>query len=159
VPDFKVVSASKKKDVQGKHGPMQVINLVLEDAEGRKNAEWFTKAETQLPQPGSTLDGTLESGEYGLKFKKAQGAGFGGGGGGKGRSPEENARIVRQHSQEMALRYAVAKASAGQLPDDFKPKDLLLIIDWFDRDAWSGSINPKGANPPEFIQRPREEAA
>lgn len=159
MPEFQVLSASKKKDVQGKNGPMQVINLRLQDGQETKNAEWFTKATTAIPQAGQKLEGDLEfDSQYNSwKFKKAQG-GFGGGGGAK-RPPEENARIVRQHSQEMALRYAVAKAAAGQLPDNFKPNDMVAIIDWFDRDAWDGSINPTGAHPPKFIQRPRAEAA
>ena len=104
MPEFKVVQASKKKDVPAKEPgrkDMQVIALVLDEGGEQKSAEWFTLATTQVPAPGSTLEGTLEDGgQWGLKFKKASG---GGGGWGKGKDPEDQRRIVRQHSQKCAV--------------------------------------------------------
>lgn len=131
---FTVASAAKKKDVPGQHGPMQVIALTLDDGTGEpKAAEWFTKATTPLPQAGSTLEGELtKDPQFGWKFKRAQnqnGAGF------RQRDPRETAQIVRQHSQRMALMYVHAKAVVGALPADFKPSDLLPIVQFFFDDA------------------------
>jgi hypothetical protein len=137
---FTVQQASQKKTLDGKHGPMQVIALILQEygiAETTA-AEWYTRADTALPQPGSTLEGELSPSEYGLKFKKAQPAGgFGGGRG--GRSPEETRSIVRQHSQMVALQYAAIRQAQGKLPpEDFTLEKLAIIISWFDRDALEG---------------------
>lgn len=50
--------------------------------------------------------------------------------GGNGGSPERQNIIVRQHSQEMALRYAHIKGASPTLDDEFRK-----VIDWFDADA------------------------
>lgn len=55
--------------------------------------------------------------------RNSSGGGFG------GRSPETQARIERQHSQEMALRYFAMKGSA--LPGT---TELREMISWFQRD-------------------------
>ena len=55
-----------------------------------------------------------------------------------GRSEPDPARqhsIIRQHSQEMALRYLAVKAELGTVEKEFKPEDLTPIIDWFAKDA------------------------
>lgn len=84
---------------------------------------------------GTVLDGEIQPTQFAGKFKfKRSNNGYGGGGG-KGRSPEENAKIVRQHSQEMALRYAAIRAEKELLPNPFKLSDLKAVIDWFDADA------------------------
>lgn len=82
---------------------------------------------------GTVLEGTMEAGDRGaLKFKKAQN-GFGGGP--RPRDPQEGARIIRQHSQEMALLYAALRAEKELLPDPFTLADLKKVIDWFEADA------------------------
>ena len=58
----------------------------------------------------------------------------GGGGGGRQRDPKESAQIQRQHSQEMALRYAAIRAEKEMLPEPFKLGDLRAVIDWFEED-------------------------
>lgn len=82
---------------------------------------------------GTKLEGTLEKDQRGngMKFVRAQM----GGGGGRPRDPRESARIMRQHSQEMALRYAAIRATQGLLPNEFAFDDLRKIINWFDTDA------------------------
>lgn len=135
MPTFTVKQASHKKDVPGKHGPMKVLTLQLSGPEGDQTAEWFTKHDTALPEPGSSIEGTVEPSEYGLKFKKAAGQ-FGGGF--RGRSPEENRRIVRQHSQDMGIRWAELAHARGKLPEDFKVADLLKLVDVFHKDAMEG---------------------
>jgi hypothetical protein len=49
---------------------------------------------------------------------------------GYGKTPEEQKSIVRQHSQEMALRYAGLKGKK-----DIKPAELIKLVDWFQKDA------------------------
>lgn len=136
---YTVKSATKTKDVtlEGK-GAFQSVALILADPTGERiEAEWFTKSTTVLPVPGAQLDGTVEDGPYGKKFKKAF-APAGGGGFGRPRDPKDTAAIVRQHSQHMALLYAQAKAQAGGLPVDFTVEQLRKIIDWFDDDVRAG---------------------
>lgn len=130
MPSFTVKEAAHKKHVDGKYGPMQVIGLYLE---GHGSAEWFTKADTPIPAAGTVLEGELETGEYGQKFKKAPPAGgFGGGGGSwKPRDPAETRSIVRQHSQHMALLWA----QLDPTPTVRTLEDLKYIIDWFDADV------------------------
>lgn len=136
MPTYTVKQATKKKDVQGQHGPMKVVTLQLSGPDGDQTAEWFTKDQTPLPDAGSQIEGTVEPSEYGLKFKKAAGAFTGGGF--RGRSPEENRRIVRQHSQDMGIRWAELAHARGKLPEDFKVADLLKLVDVFHRDAMEG---------------------
>jgi hypothetical protein len=133
---YTVTGATKKKDVQGKHGPMQVITLMLEGH--APLVEWFTKADTPLPAPGSTIEGEVSQDEYGFKFKKTPAGGFAGGG---GKTPEQQKSIVRQHSQEMALRYCTLKGAKPAMGE------LRKVIDWFQRDAEEG-WKPKPALPP-----------
>lgn len=136
MPTFTVKQATQKKTVEGQHGQMQVIDLVLQEygVAETTGAEWFTKASTPLPQPGSTLEGEISPSQYGMKFRKAQ-QGAGGGGFRAGRSPEESRRIVRQHSQSRALQYVEFAHTRGTLPEDFKLADLTPIIDFFHQDA------------------------
>lgn len=133
-------AALKKDNIQSQHGVFKTLTLLLA-TEGQAEpvaAEWYTKQETPVPAEGSTLEGEITvDPQWGPKFKKAQQGGFGGGGF-RGRSPEENRRIVRQHSQEMAIRWAELAHARGKLPEDFKTDDLLKLVDVFHRDAMEG---------------------
>ena len=44
---------------------------------------------------------------------------------------------MRQHSQEMALRWMAIQAARGRVPEDFRLDGLRALIDWFARDAAS----------------------
>lgn len=93
---FTVLNASVKKELPDNgYGPKKVVALELRDsAEVLHNAEWFTNASTPLPAAGTQLDGELEDGQYGKKFKPSQVRGGGGGfRGGRGTSPQEQASI------------------------------------------------------------------
>jgi hypothetical protein len=142
MPTFTVKNAIKTSDKPDKgYGPMQEIALVLQGDDPSApevSASWYTSIKTDVPQAGARLEGDVELTQYGTKFKKAKGAGFAGGG---GRSPEDRKSIVRQHSQEMALRYCTLK---GAKPD---MGELRKVIDWFQRDAEEG-WKPKPALPP-----------
>jgi hypothetical protein len=138
MPTYTVTGSIQKKDLpDAQNGPAQVIGLNLQDQQGMAiNAEWFTKATTPLPGPGSQIEGTIEESPYGPKFKKAS-AGFGGGGG--ARSPEDKRSIVRQHSQDMALRALDLGLQLGVVtrPEDSRTfMDLISkTTDWFVKDA------------------------
>lgn len=125
MPDtYTVVDATKKKSVDGKFGPMQVVALRLQNGAEVLATEWFTKASTPLPAAGETLEGDVTEGKYGKEFKKAQGFG--------GRSPRDSRRIERQHSQEMALR-ALALLGGELQEDDWVDvrHDIKWWTDWF----------------------------
>lgn len=64
-----------------------------------------------------------------------------------GRSPETQARIERQHSQEMALRYFAIRGT--ELTSDMRP--LRLIIDWFQRDIGHTPAEPEKSQEPEEV--------
>lgn len=140
---YTVTAAVKKKDVPAKEEgrqPMQVIGLLLTDGDGKaQEAEWFTRATTQVPAEGQQLEGTLEPGPYGLKFKKAPVAtGFGG----RARDPRETAAIQRQHSQEMALRALTVRVAQGEQFDrDSFWEALRAAIDWFEQDIQNHALN------------------
>ena len=129
--EFTVRDMEVAKDLPGySGGPAKVLNLTLEDANGgTQQAEMFTMASTVLPTIGEKIEGEIESSDYGPKFKKA-----GGRRGGGGKSPAQEKRIVRQHSQEMALRREENLiASGGRLLND---EQLELLIGWFEADAF-----------------------
>jgi hypothetical protein len=63
-------------------------------------------------------------------------------------------QIIRQHSQEMALRYFEAKAKK-----DFTPEELIKLINFFEKDA-KGAVKVKEPEPipePEPTPEPEEE--
>lgn len=140
---FTILRAEKKADKPDKgYGPMQVILLELETANGPVVADWFTKAATPVPAAGGQLVGDLKAGEYGMQFKKAPA--FTGGGAPRPEDPQRQKRIVRQHSQSMALATLKLAADLGVLIPGSDPMpqntaDLFSLIaktaDWFDADV------------------------
>lgn len=125
MPNYVVQSAIQKKTLDGKHGPMQVISLVLQEygQSTSVNAEWFTKASTPLPEAGSQLEGEVKPGQYGNDFKKAA-TGFGGGGGGRSKPPEERRSIAMQHAQKCAVTILQVAAEHG----DYKPPNAGDVV-------------------------------
>ena len=57
-------------------------------------------------------------------------------------SADRSARIERQHSQDMAIRYLQLLQSAGKLPEDTKTA-YLALVDWFQRDIGKSPEKPK----------------
>lgn len=135
-----VVSVTPKPaKPDSKFGDMQSIKLKVKGdfssldgvADPIKNGtipllvEWYAKATTPVPAAGDKLDGELENGQYGWKFKKAgQGGGGGGGRGWQPPDPKDQQRIVRQHAQKCAVELLktahelglLAPASDGETP-------------------------------------------
>ena len=130
---FKLHGAEKGKTLpaSGQRGPLQVWMYDLEDADGnRLKAEALKKPDNE-PPIGEHIDGKVTDSDFGPKFKADPPPRDGR----NGRSPEDRLSIVRQHSAEMALRYAAIRQAQGKLPDDFTLDDLRAIIDWFVEDA------------------------
>lgn len=137
---YTVTAARHRKAVEGQHGPMQVIDLTLSDgSEFPLEAEWFTKATTNVPVPGTTLDGDITDSPYGKKFKRAPSMGAGGGFGPRPEDPARARRILRQHSQDMALRTIELAVKHTIIDPPADAKDLFGLIaktaEWFDKDA------------------------
>lgn len=144
MPVFTVTAASVKKEVpDAKFGPAKVIALTFSDG---RQAEWFTKATTAIPAPGSTLEGEVTQTNYGLSFKKAS---SGGGYGGGGMTPERQRAIQRQHSQDMAVQLM---AAFEPVTEGRTAKAYLEVVrelaDWFDADV----------NRVAEVKAPRQEA-
>jgi hypothetical protein len=156
MPTYTVTAAEEKKRVDGKYGPMVVFNLRLKGPDGIEHtAEWFTKATTPLPAPGTSLEGDLEDGQYGKSFKKAKPAnGFSGGGGAKDayweakeqRDIEGIVRMGRAHSQEMALRaISTLKLTEYDSRDGYR-RIIKEWTDWFVADLDNASPNAGGGS-------------
>lgn len=134
LPDFTVTKLHGQGNpwsTKDGKGPFIPHRFEVEGTEGM--VEWSRKEGSPGPSVGEVLSGDLSQTQYGWKFKKAQSNG----GGFAGKSPEQQRSIVRQHSAEMALRYAAIRAGQGKLPDDFSLEQLRPVIDWFVRDAGS----------------------
>lgn len=127
----------------------------VRDAEGKTDgAYWQRKSPSEVTE-GDVVYGTVSEGEYGLRFKmekRPDDAPAGSQGGGSfnarpGKSADQQASIVRQHSQESALRYL---AITGL---DIDPENRMValeqivrpIIDWFVEDANNASKSASGA--------------
>lgn len=112
--------AKEMPDWQGKGA--KVFRYTVEGDERRP--EDFVVNGTEPKKVGDTIPG-IEDGDYGPRVKKAPKAGgFG------AKSPAQEQRIVRQHSQEMACRVI---AVLGRLPSEEEFKNL---IQWFVDDAY-----------------------
>ncbi len=130
------VSPNPRQWNSTKGGPMLSYRIDLDGPDGPvAGVEWARKATSVAPTVGQQLDGTIDtSGSYGPKFKQAPAGGFGGGGP-RVEDPKRAATILRQHSQDMSLRYAAIRQAQGKLPDTFSPADLFKLADLFDEDA------------------------
>ena len=78
------------------------------------NVEWSRKATSPAPTEGQQVEGTLEDrGQHGLKLKVAPS--LGGGGFARPEDPKRAARILRQHSQAMALNLLALRYEPEQI--------------------------------------------
>lgn len=134
--EHRIVNVSEPREWSSQYGDMKTYTVKVDGDQAPYQLN--KKAASPAPDVGQTIQ--VESvtpdpeGKWPAKIKMVapNKGGFGGGG---GMSPEREAKIMRQHSQEMALRYAAIKNAQGKLPDDFKPSDLFKIADLFDHDA------------------------
>lgn len=139
---YTIQAAGQKGDVKPTpNGTFKTIALTIEHEGEPIVAEWYTKETTAIPAPGSSIEGEVSKDpRWGWKFRKAfNGAGGRSGGGGK--SPEESARIVRQHSQSRALELLAMRIRYQQDTNApvTEPTSALVkqMTDFFYDDAWS----------------------
>jgi hypothetical protein len=127
--------AKELPDWQGKGA--KVFRYTVEGDSRRP--EDFVVNGTDPKKPGDTIEG-IEDGEYGPKVKKArrqQQGGF-------KRSPAESKKIVRQHSQEMALMREANLVAGGK--GNLQTDELRRLIQWFENDA-NGKVKGVEADP------------
>lgn len=116
---YTVKAATLKREVPAKpgsnYGPSVVYSLTLDDGQNSVFADWFTKANTPLPQFGDQLEGDVAPNNFGGQdFKKSRPTWGGGGGGGpRPRDPQERRSIQLQHAQKVGAEVAKIAVEAG----------------------------------------------
>lgn len=135
MPAYTIASVDREKPWEGNYGPRIDYTCTLRDQAGteHKSVVVTQKPETAKPTVGQTLNGTIEPGNFGPKFKKEQQQGYGGG---RSRDPKETAAIHRQASQRTAVMFLQAKVTAGAVTADNFPSmdEFRKAVDWFERD-------------------------
>jgi hypothetical protein len=118
---------------ESKGGPAKVYDLTLEDADGEsRHAELFATARTPLPEVGQKIRGEIDASDtrWAPKWVAEGSRRPGQARAAMGRSPEESKRIVRQHSQSMAVQIC---AILGHVPDE---ETFVNYVNWFDDDVY-----------------------
>lgn len=145
MPEHTITGLGKQREFNSQYGAM--IDYTV-DCGDEKGLSLTQKKDSPPPTVGQTISGdiieeTITPKSGGEPFKKRklkktpQGnfGGGGGGGGGKGMTPEREAAIVRQHSQEMSLRFfAITGFPEGQSALEC----IKTQTDWFYDDATGG---------------------
>jgi hypothetical protein len=144
--DWKVLDVREGKTEDNPNGPGQLQKFYV-GFEGSSDTYWRRKA-GNAPKVGETYYGTITPGKYGPMFKseKKDGGGSGAPRRSRGsdwtpeaqRDPERSARILRQHSQEMAIRLLPPDAKIfTNGPDGIgRPNEkFTALVDWFDADV------------------------
>lgn len=112
MPTYTVKAINRQKPWKSKRGDDMVsYYLILANERGdEKEVELSQKVSTAAPTPGQKLEGTVEQGNYGPRFKKEYSGGGGGyGGGGRKSSPEDRRSIERQVAAKCATELVIAK--------------------------------------------------
>lgn len=132
------VRAGKVED--NPQGPGQLQKFYV-DFEGCDDVYWRRKLPATV-EVGQSYFGTITENQYGKMFKKEkpqQGSTTTAGGANhrdwkpeSERDPERSARILRQHSQEMALRWIHETKLGGE---GMRLEELPEIVNWFDADV------------------------
>jgi len=145
MPTYEVAEAGFLRDVapkeyNGRQFPKKIIGLKFQTGE---QCEWYVDASEAIPAPGTTLNGNIQpdpKGKFADSFRQDRNGGSPQATGrpqtasnansGGGMTDEREKKIIRQHSQEMALRYIDAAQVSITGIQDVKP-----IIQWFVDDA------------------------
>ena len=133
---FTIRGVEKRKQFTTKYGStLQSYALTLEDSDKQfVQVELNQKVETAEPAIGTQIEGTIEDGQYGKKFKKMLQSGAPGPGG-KSMSPQTEMQIRHMHAQKCALQYAILRQAQGKLPSEFWLDDLFKIATEFRKDV------------------------
>jgi hypothetical protein len=110
------------------------VHLKGPDGQVVQNVELAQKNSSPAPTVGQQLEGNVDQGEYGLKFRKS----FGGGQPTRAKSPQEQAAIQRMHLQKTAPLWAEFLLTIGVVPapsnDQEAFKLMTRVMDWLERD-------------------------
>lgn len=108
---YTVKAANVTKSDVGQYGNDEVT-ATLENADGKEaEVTFLKKPESPLPEVGSTLTGTVEQTQYGMKFKREWKQQGGGGG-------NRDAEISRAVAVKSATSLVAAQISAGRIKED-----------------------------------------
>lgn len=127
---------SQVKDVPLQHGQFKAYKLTLGTPEGQVDAEWLRKADSPAPQVGQVLEGTLEDGQYGRKFKPTARASFQ-----RSEDPKRTAAIQRMWAMDHAMQLVRLGFETNTLtppqPQDYKGLWELVVreADRLERDV------------------------
>ena len=131
-------------------GTLQAFYVDFEKLDGTiEEGVYWRRKEGNTPNVGETYEGEITQGDYGPRFKQSKQGGFSSttSSGSQNhsqkkwqpeaeRDPERSARILRQHSQEMALRMLSLDAVQTSREDfQFNFEDVRKLADQFDKDV------------------------
>lgn len=97
---YKIKTVGPVEQFNGQYGPMKSYQIQFEGSD-----DWVKlnqKPDSSAPTIGQELEGTIEDGQWGKRFKKAPGA-SGGFSGGRSSDPEQRGSIERQSSLKAAV--------------------------------------------------------
>lgn len=122
---FVIASAEKKNEYSDKFGPKVAYMLRLVGRD--EPVEISQKPETAPPAEGQQIDGTIEDGKYGPKFKKiyAQNGSGSSNGGGRTEDPRKSAEIRHLASVKAALHLLEIEVRAGATFENEKASEML----------------------------------
>ena len=139
MPTYTITNVQGPREWQSKYGAMNSFTLTLEGHEGP--VELSQKQTTAPPLAGTTVEGDIvpaHDPKFPPKLKKAQ-QGGGNWSGGGGMSPEREKKIVRQHSQSMAIETLKLAVDCGIQLDAGDVAQLVkkvkVLADVYDQDA------------------------
>lgn len=108
---FVVKKVSEPKEFEGQYGKMSTYTLMGELDGELDSVQLNTKSSSPAPKIGDELEGTVETTQYGKKFKKSAPQGSGGGYSGGKSDPETQSAIIRQNALTNSVAFCVAKAN------------------------------------------------
>lgn len=137
MPAYTIKTVDGPREWQSKYGPMNSFTLTVDGHDGP--VELSQKQATAPPLVGQSVEGEIVAAhdpKFPPKLKRAQ---QGGGGFGGGMSPEREKKIVRQHSQSMAIETLKLAIDAGinlEAGDVATlVKKVKVLADVYDQDA------------------------
>jgi hypothetical protein len=147
---YTIAEVGDKREWSNDHGAFWAYPLTVEDSSGQKHlgVEWSRKQTSRAPEVGERVVAEIQGGPHGEKLKvdlnatKELSGGSTSSSGSKSyeakswqpeaqRDPERAARILRQHSQEMALRLSTHNARGEAIPAE----EVFELADLFDADV------------------------
>ncbi len=147
---LEVQSVKEPREWSGQNGSTFYDYPIIGLLDGQLESVIITvKDQKNAPKEGDSLDGTVEEGKFGKKFKKANS--FAGGFSGGSRSPEEQNMIMRQHAVSDAI---ALMAIAGTKTTTTK-ENALKLADYFLNYYKTGSYTTGSSETPS-VEHPEQ---